>query len=80
MCLVYSFSIVFLITDHYDINVFFLFQDEIDIELSSVPADGSQSIDGTVKIQANPKANLHQLLSRQVTIVQPLFMSAYNLV
>lgn len=48
---------------------FFHFQDEIDIELSSVPADGTQSIDGTVKIQANPKANLHQLLSRQVIIV-----------
>lgn len=61
-------------------QVFFLpFQDEIDIELSSVPADGSQSIDGTVKIQANPKANLHQLLSRQVTIFQHIIacMSVY---
>lgn len=40
-------------------------EDEIDIELSSVPADGAQSIDGNVKSQANPRANLHLLLSRQ---------------
>ncbi|XP_063882780.1 transformation/transcription domain-associated protein-like isoform X6 [Scylla paramamosain] len=46
------------------------FEDEIDIELSTVPADGSQSIDATVKIQANPKANLHQLLSRQAKFME----------
>lgn len=50
-------------------------QDEIDIELSSVPADGAQSIDGNVKSQANPRANLHLLLSRQVTIVDLLSVS-----
>lgn len=45
-------------------------EDEIDIELSSVPADGSQSIDGSVKLQANPKANLHLLLSRQAKFME----------
>ncbi|XP_045594313.1 transformation/transcription domain-associated protein isoform X4 [Procambarus clarkii] len=45
-------------------------EDEIDIELSSVPADGSQSIDGSVKLQVNPKANLHLLLSRQAKFME----------
>ncbi|KAK3867130.1 hypothetical protein Pcinc_027378 [Petrolisthes cinctipes] len=45
-------------------------EDEIDIELSAVPADGSQSMDSTAKLQANPRANLHQLLSRQAKFME----------
>ncbi|CAL4066669.1 unnamed protein product, partial [Meganyctiphanes norvegica] len=45
-------------------------EDEIDIELSAVPADGSQVMDSSVKLQANTKANLHVLLSRQAKFME----------
>ncbi|KAK7066693.1 hypothetical protein SK128_022508, partial [Halocaridina rubra] len=60
-------------------------EDEIDMELSSVPADGTPSIDGSVKMQSNPKANLHLLLSRQAKFMEnvkevctPQFLAAVS--
>ncbi|XP_068243023.1 transformation/transcription domain-associated protein isoform X3 [Palaemon carinicauda] len=60
-------------------------EDEIDMELSSVPADGSSNIEGTVKVQSNPKANLHLLLSRQAKFMEtvkevytPQFLAAVS--